>query len=63
VRCYCAHPIASTAQLQEAIAPRLFAPANEVNSFDYLLTGVKKALAAKAAPDQWMPWNYHRLIL
>jgi hypothetical protein len=32
--------------------------ANDVNPFDYMLTVVKNAPAAKLAPEQWMPWNY-----
>jgi hypothetical protein len=33
--------------------------ANQVNPFEYLLAVVQHATAAKAAPDQWLPWNYH----
>ena len=32
--------------------------ANQINPFDFVLTLVKNAPAAKDNPEQWMPWNY-----
>jgi len=32
--------------------------ASQANPFDYLLAVVKNAAAAKAAPRDWLPWNY-----
>lgn len=32
--------------------------ANAANPFDYMLTVVRNAKAAKADPGSWMPWNY-----
>jgi transposase len=31
---------------------------NKVNAFDYLVTLMRNARAVRAAPHQWLPWNY-----
>jgi hypothetical protein len=35
---------------------------NKVNSFDYLTQLQKNIKEALAAPQKWMPWNYHQNI-
>lgn len=32
--------------------------ANQVNPFDYMMAVVRNSAAAKANPQDWMPWNY-----
>jgi transposase len=32
---------------------------NGVNAYDYLITLINNARQVRAAPSQWMPWNYH----
>jgi hypothetical protein len=31
---------------------------NVINPFEYMLAVVGNAAAAKASPQQWMPWNF-----